>query len=648
MRFDAFTDGFYSFPSLNAASQLCMNYYPDLLEVAPGTEKARKVLTPTPGLALAYTLPGGTVRGMAAGGDSLYAVGGPTLYNIDGTTGSPHAFTGALDNDFGPAQVIKNLSEAVVMSGAKVYVTGAGNTIAQCQFSTQLYDLVIEGATDAFPGALTGDTGGIFDSSDVGATVVITGGTGFTAGTYTIHAVNSDGSASLATGTWGAEGSMQGLGYEWLLVGGLPDYLIGSQIAYLDGTYFAAQPSSNLVYYSQGIAEGNQGGVVWDPLNFFEKEAYPDAIGALFADHEQLYLFGDLQSTEVWGDTGSGTNPFQRNPSYFMHYCCYAPFSVCRLASGVAWIGGDVARGLRTAFLATGYVPQRISTAAVEKAWGAYTTVWDAVAYSCIMDGHEFWVISFPTANATWVYDATLGEWHQRGWWNGTVSTTVAGNIATGVQAPAPASMAGIQVGSLLTVANANGTDSEVVTVSAINTPYGGTFTANFATTKTGPGITVTGGGWNRHRGWCHAATGIGTLAEVHYVGDWQTGDIYLMSSAYVQDTGAAGSVPIHRRRRAPHLSNENKKRFYSLFELDCDTGEADVEGAAPRVRWLRLGSSRDRIFQIDDDGVGNLTLSYSDDRGLSWTGRAAVAVASAAAAISVVAAYLEWVEGTA
>jgi hypothetical protein len=105
--------------------------------------------------------------------------------------------------------------------------------------------------------------------------------------------------------------------------------------------------------------------------------------------------------------------------------------------------------------------------------------------------------------------------------------------------------------------------------------------------------------------------------------------------------------VAIHRRRRAPHLSNENKRRFYSLFELDVDTALADLDNAPPRVRWLRLGASRDRIFQIDDDGAGNLTLSYSDDRCLTFTARAAINMGSGNPALTITAAYMQLAEGS-
>jgi hypothetical protein len=618
MRFEGFTSGFYSFPSLNAAAQRTMNYYPDLVQ---GDEKARRVLTPTPGLSLYGTLPTSPCRGLWPGQQRLFGIGGSHLYEVTGpTTFVDH---GDVGNDNLPAQMIPNGNQLFVVSNGYAWCDNGAGAV-KCQFSSLLYDLVIDLST----GRLTGDTGGIFDAGDIGKTVQVTGGTGFTVQSNVITAVDSNG---MATGTtsWGTAGSTGGTGIEWL-----GTYVTASMGAFLDSTFFAAEPGTKVVYYSDV-----NDGTMWHPLQYLSKEAYPDAVAAILADHKQLYVMGALESGEVWTGTGSGTNPFQPNPSYFMHIGVQAPWSVCRLSNGVAWIGGDVRRGERVAILATGYSPARVSTAAIEKAWGAHATVADAVAYVVIQDGHEFWVINFPTANATWVYDATLGEWHERGW-GGIVATTIAANVATGSQTVTPAAMTNIAVGTSLVVANANGSNSETVVVTATGS---GTFTATFASTKTGPGITVSGTGWNRQRGAYHACIGIGTPNEVHYVGDWQNGNIYVMSAAYVQDNGVA----IHRRRRAPHLSNENKRRFYSLVELDCDTTKANVEGAPPRVRWLRCGAARDRIYQVDDDGAGNVTLSYSDDRCLTFTTRAAVSVSAAAAAIGIVGMYLEFSEGT-
>ena len=68
------------------------------------------------------------------------------------------------------------------------------------------------------------------------------------------------------------------------------------------------------------------------------------------------------------------------------------------------------------------------------------------------------------------------------------VNTTVAASIAVGSETVTPASMTGITTGSILWVANSDGSNAEVVTVSGTT---GTTFTATFALTKTGPAIEV-------------------------------------------------------------------------------------------------------------------------------------------------------------
>lgn len=577
MKFEAFTEGFYSFPSVDVASQLCINYYPDLLEgQAPsvtnraGSEKAWKVLTPTPGLQLFCTLPTLPVRGLWAGEQRLFAAGGAILYEVigGGLGGGAVTFVnhGNIGNDGNPVQFFPNGSQLFIASAGQAYIdTGLG--AVKCQFSSQLTDLVI----DATTGRLTTVTGGEFDATDIGCPVTVTGGAGFNVGSITITAVDANGMAT-GSSSWGTAGSTGGTAIEWLgtVVGGafVPSYVTASCGAYLDGTFFAATPSNKTVYFS-GVNDGVDG---WDPLNVLSKISYPDNVAMMLCDHQEIYLFGDEESTEVWRDVGNADNPFQKDPGCFMHYGCCSPWATVRVGGGVAWIGGDVRRGERVAFVAVGYTPQRVSTAAVEKAWASYATVGDAVAYSIIHDGQEFWVISFPTANITWAYSLTLGEWHQRGWWNGA--------------------------------------------------------------------------GWDRQRGAFHCCVALATGAtpsnEQHYVGDWQNGNIYTMSAAYATDNGVA----IHRRRRAPHLSNENKRRFYSRAEVDADVGSADIDEAPQRIAWRRFGEGRDRVWQLDDDGAGNLTIGWSDDRCKNFATKTAINVSDTSP--SVVALYLRFVEGTA
>ena len=62
-----------------------------------------------------------------------------------------------------------------------------------------------------------------------------------------------------------------------------------------------------------------------------------------------------------------------------------------------------------------GYFPKRISTHAVENTL-VNQTVSDAIAYTYQIEGHECYVITFPTLDLTWVYDISTGLWHKWLW----------------------------------------------------------------------------------------------------------------------------------------------------------------------------------------------------------------------------------------
>jgi hypothetical protein len=92
---------------------------------------------------------------------------------------------------------------------------------------------------------------------------------------------------------------------------------------------------------------------------------------------------------------------------------CIAPYSVAKLDNSLFWLGNDP-RGFGVIYRSNGYAAQRVSTHAIEYAIQSYTDISDAVAYTYQQEGHAFYVISFPTGNATWVYDVATGAWHER------------------------------------------------------------------------------------------------------------------------------------------------------------------------------------------------------------------------------------------
>lgn len=174
--------------------------------------------------------------------------------------------------------------------------------------------------------------------------------------------------------------------------------------AFLDGYFICAKPDSKIFFYS-AIRDGQ----TWDELDFLVKEGYPDNIAQLLTSHSELWTMGD-QTTEVWRNEGDADNVFRRDPGAFIHQGIVAPATLKRFSNGIAWIGGDT-EGRCIAWRTQGFSPVRFSTHAVENAWAAYSVVSDAVAYTLNWKGHPLYVVSFPTANKTWVYDQSTSMW---------------------------------------------------------------------------------------------------------------------------------------------------------------------------------------------------------------------------------------------
>lgn len=153
-------------------------------------------------------------------------------------------------------------------------------------------------------------------------------------------------------------------------------------------------------------------GVTFDPLDNGVAEGTPDHLIAVLADHNEAWLFGDL-STEVWASSGDPDFPFERIPGALIPQGCVAKFTPVRLDNSVFWLGRNEF-GYGVVWRANGYTPARVSTHAVELAIQSYGDISDAFAFGYQQEGHAFYQITFPSANATWVYDAATNLWHER------------------------------------------------------------------------------------------------------------------------------------------------------------------------------------------------------------------------------------------
>lgn len=186
-----------------------------------------------------------------------------------------------------------------------------------------------------------------------------------------------------------------------------PDFTGAGTVTYLDGYFVYNEPDSQKIWITS-ILDGTS----VDPLDFASAEGAPDGVVAINSIHRELWIFG-TDTTEVWYDSGATDFPLSPIQGAFNEIGCIAPYSVAKLDNSLFWLGTDP-RGFGIVFRTNGYNAQRVSTHAIEYAIQNYGNISDAVAYTYQQEGHAFYVISFPSANATWVFDVATGAWHER------------------------------------------------------------------------------------------------------------------------------------------------------------------------------------------------------------------------------------------
>lgn len=187
-----------------------------------------------------------------------------------------------------------------------------------------------------------------------------------------------------------------------------PGWLGSYSVVEQDGYFIFVKPNSNQFYIS-GL-----NGVTLDPLDISSSEGSPDNIIAQISDHRNVWLFND-QTTEIFYDSGNADFPFERMQGAYIETGIAAKYSAAKANGTVFWLGKD-AKGGGIVYMASGLQPVRISTHAIETDLKKYSTIADATAY-CYQDGgHTFYVLNFPTASRTWVFDAMTKLWHERSW----------------------------------------------------------------------------------------------------------------------------------------------------------------------------------------------------------------------------------------
>jgi hypothetical protein len=186
-------------------------------------------------------------------------------------------------------------------------------------------------------------------------------------------------------------------------------WLGSSRVAFIDGWLVFNKPGSQTFYTSPLYWNGT---APLDATYFALKDIATDQLVTMIEDKRELWLIGE-RTTEVWYDAGNATFPFSRIPGIAMQHGCCAAQSLTRIGDSLIWLAADE-QGQNFVVATNGYVIEPISNYAINHAIASYPVVSDAIGYAYQEDGHQFYVLTFPSADVTWVWDKTTGLWHQR------------------------------------------------------------------------------------------------------------------------------------------------------------------------------------------------------------------------------------------
>lgn len=376
---------------------------------------------------------GQTIQGTGVAAQTVVTAFGTGTGGIGSYTVSQTQTVPTLGASFTGQIASTTLSATAVSSGALAvnqYVYGTGVTAA-----TKITAVNTFASTGSSIAVTTGIlTIGTLTSGTISVGQVLTG-TGVPAGTRITANISGSGSGS----TWNtsittavASTAISGTSYTVDKTQTVASVAMSSSVGQTmyaenftvlpdsDGAFSAANTVDIVDNYfvydrpdSQQWGASNLLSPISSSLSFASKDGAPDNLISLIVDHREVYLLGE-KTSEVWVDVGAAQFPFQRIPGTSTQHGIASKFSMARLGNSFAYVSRND-RGQAQIVQMNGYVPQRISTHAVENTL-ANQTISDAYAWTYQLEGHEVYVVTFPSIGdygLTWAYDISTGMWHK-------------------------------------------------------------------------------------------------------------------------------------------------------------------------------------------------------------------------------------------
>ena len=273
-----------------------------------------------------------------------------------------------------------------------------------------------------------------------------------------------------------------------------------SHVIYLDG-YFIITVANSMISYASNLFDG----LTWNALAYAQATSSKDNLQTLADLSEQIWFIKN-NTSECWYNNGVATTvgfPFSRVTAGVLDAGTPAPWSVARLQSNLFMLGSvrnnELGQMVGIVMLANGAYSV-VSPVAINYQISQWPRYDDAFGYCYSEGGHSFYVLTSPSGNQTFVYDATTQMCHERSTYD--------------------------------------------------NNPYQ----------------------YGRHLSNCYVF-----FNGKHYVGDWQSGNIYEMNS----NTYTDNLQPLISVRVAQHLSDKItlNNMFFKRLIIDAETGPPGITG---------------------------------------------------------------------
>lgn len=180
-----------------------------------------------------------------------------------------------------------------------------------------------------------------------------------------------------------------------------------THIAYHSGFLLVNDPANAGRVWRSDLNDAS----AWGSLNFATAERDPDKLQGLIVANQQLWLAGEY-TTEAWGADGSdfGFSPIAGG---FTEVGLLAPHSLAVGAGGTVYWLGKARQGQGAILKGAGIQGQVISTPALEAELGTYSDLSDARGFCIYWQGHPLYILRFPTAGKTWVWDEASQAWYE-------------------------------------------------------------------------------------------------------------------------------------------------------------------------------------------------------------------------------------------